>query len=356
MAYAPRPGFDVLSRELKGGKVRPAYLVWGDESFLIDRAVSDLCRAALGEDADDPFNMSRFEAGNATLTDALREADELPMLRERRVVIFSGLTSRDAYGFAKVHAKKAERDRLAHYLSDPNPTTVLILTGSVADYKQTFLVGSKALAVYQMNAPAPDRLLKWIPGKAKAEGVEVSDEAAEALLGAVGPSMQLLSLEIEKLSLYAEPGAPTSVETVRALVEGSSDDSVFDVSDALARGDVRSALRTMRRVASLHADGELRLLNELRRSVTLWFRIRERLDRGQTAKQIAGALRVPAFIVNRNLAGARRRPAPALRAMLGELLAIERRMKQGTGDVALALELLVLDGEAAVGAGGRGGR
>ena len=346
MAYAPRPGFEALAKELKSGKLRPAYLLWGDESFLIERAVADVCRAALGTEAeDDPFNVSRFEQGDATLSDALRQADELPMLRERRVVIFSGITSRDAYGFAKVHVKKAERDRLARYLSDPNPTTVLILTGSVADYKQSFLTSqSKTLGVYQMNAPAADRLLKWIPGKAKAEGVEVSDEAAEALLGAVGPSMQLLSLEIEKLALYADPGTPTSVETVRALVEGSTDDSVFVVSDALGRGDVRSALRTMRRVASLHADGDLRLLNELRRSVTLWFRIRERLDRGQDSKQIAGALRIPAFIVSRNLAAARRRPAAGLRAMLGELLTIERRMKQGRGDVAQALELLVLDG------------
>jgi len=54
-------------------------------------------------------------------------------------------------------------------------------------------------------------------------------------------------------------------ETVRALASGSPSESVFEISDAIARQDTTGAIGTLRRIAELHVDGELRSINELRR-------------------------------------------------------------------------------------------
>jgi DNA polymerase-3 subunit delta len=342
VAYTPRPGFDELTAELKQGRLHLAYLLWGEEDFLLGRAVAAVVKAALDGDTDDPWNLVRFDAASGGIPEALRAATELPMLRERKVVVVDGLTHRDAHGFVKLAAKKAEKDGLQRYLDDPSPFTVLVLTGSVADYKQKLLTSSAALHVYQMSPPTPARLLRWIPGKATASGLRMTPDAADALLALVGPSMRHLSNEIEKMALYCEEGGTATEEVVRALVEGSAEDSVYALSDAVAGGDLTRALRILRRVTRLHTDGEIRVLNELRRSFLLWFRIRERLDAGQSPQAMAGVLRVPAFVVNKNLAGARRWSLSAFGTVLGELLRIEQELKSGRGDSRVRLELLLL--------------
>lgn len=341
-AYAPRPGFDELTQELKQGRIHAAYLLWGDEDFLRTRAVDAVVSAALDGETDDPWNLVRFDAASGGIPEALRAASELPMMRERKVVILDGLTQKDANGYAKLAAKKKEKDGLTAYLADPCPSTVLVLTGFVADYKQKLLTGAKALHVYQMTPPTPARLLRWIPGKATALGLTMTPDAADVLLALVGPSMRQLSNELEKLALYCDEGATADAEVVRALVEGSAEDSVYALSDAVARGDLTVALRILRRVCRLHSDGDLRVLNELRRSFLLWFRIRERLDAGQNPQAVAGALRVPAFVVKKNLPGARRLDVGTHVRVLGELLAIEQALKSGRGDTRVQLELLLL--------------
>ena len=150
-----RPGFEVLAAELKKGTLHPAYLLWGEESFLVTRAVQQIVELALEGATDDPFNLSRFSAPERGLGPALATSQELPMLRNRRVVIVEGLTSRDGYGFAKLQIRKPERDRLRAYLESPSPSSVLVMTGRVADYKQKSILDLPATlqALESLNIP-----------------------------------------------------------------------------------------------------------------------------------------------------------------------------------------------------------
>jgi DNA polymerase-3 subunit delta len=336
-----RPGFEALHAELQKDVIHPAYLLWGEETFLIQRAVQEIIKTALGSESD-TFNLSRYQSENHRLGEAVAASIELPMLAARRVVVFERLTLRDAYGYAKIQARKPDRDRLAAYLADPSPSTVLVLTGDVADYKQRALTGAKSLHVFDMTAPSEMRLLRWIPKKAEASGVQIGLEAARELLELTGPSMTRLGHEIEKLSLYAGSGNEATPEAVRALVEGSSEESVFEVSNAIGAGDLPKALRVSRRIVAVHTDGDLRLVNELRRSFTLWLRIRSQLDRGEAPGAIAGHLKLPTFLVRRNLEPARRFSQTRLGALLGCVQAAERATKGGPGDSRTVVEEAIL--------------
>lgn len=336
-----RAGYETLAAELKKGVVHPAYLLWGEESFLTTRAEGEIVRVALDGDTD-AFNLSRYDAFSSSVSEALASANELPMMKPRRVVVFRGITQRDAQGGAKVPVRKGEREALKAYLASPNPTTVLVLTGAVADQRQRFLTGAPGLRVYEMNAPSPQRLLRWIAGKATSCGFSMKPDAAVELAERLGTSMTALSVEIEKLSLYVGEGASATPEDVAALAEGGTGTSVYEISDAIAREDPSAAIGALRRIVEAHADAETRVMSELRRSFGLWLRIRQALDDGASPASVGSQLHVPPFVVRKNLRGAQRHDARELVDLVGRVVDTERRLKLGGGGVVPELERLLL--------------
>jgi len=340
--YTKRAGFDELTADIKAETFHPIYLLWGDESCLMGHAVTSLIEAALGG-PDDPFNLSRFNSVSHSLCDALGVAGELPMMKERRVVIFEGVVGLDAHGWVKQSLKKRDQDALKAYATSPNPSTLLILTAPVSDYRQKFFTNLEpAVRIYEMGAQPPDRLMRWIPGKAKRLGLGLTPDAAEELLTQVGPSMIRLSSELEKLALYCEEGEKAGTHAVRALVEGSVGESVFDLSDAIGRRDVASAVKIFRRIVALHSDGEIRVINELRRYFTLLIRIKGHMDAGAAVAAVASKLRLPQFVIRKNMQAARAYPQDALVSCLSRIAGIERSAKGGIGEARSELELLIV--------------
>jgi DNA polymerase III delta subunit len=155
--------------------------------------------------------------------------------------------------------------------------------------------------------------------------------------------MLKLATEIEKLALFLEPSATASAGDVLALGEGSSEDNVYEITNALASGDAAAAIQTSRRVAALHADGEVRIVSELRRVMMLWFRIREALERGLKPQEMAAELQVAPYVLQRNLPSAQRFSISFLGELLTRLCELERSMKGGEGESRVAIELVVLD-------------
>ena len=77
---------DELRSELSEGKIRPAYLVLGEEPLLRDDAVA-LLREAVLAGAPEDFNLDRLD-GERTRPAALLDAvGSLPVMAERRLVL-----------------------------------------------------------------------------------------------------------------------------------------------------------------------------------------------------------------------------------------------------------------------------
>jgi DNA polymerase-3 subunit delta len=75
-----------LVRELETGRVRPAYLLAGEEALLRDDAIDALRSCVLAGAADD-FNFDRLP-GESTTPAALADAlGSLPVMAERRLVL-----------------------------------------------------------------------------------------------------------------------------------------------------------------------------------------------------------------------------------------------------------------------------
>ena len=125
---------DALATELARGRVRPAYLVAGEEPLLRDDAVCALRAAVLAGAAAD-FNLDRLSGTGttaATLFDALRT---LPVFASRRLVWLRDPDS------ARGGASRALLDALpeAVALAASRDDVVLLVTTAKADKRERWV-------------------------------------------------------------------------------------------------------------------------------------------------------------------------------------------------------------------------
>jgi DNA polymerase-3 subunit delta len=226
-----------LRKELKAGKLRPAYYFHGPEETLKDEAARALLDAALDPSLRD-FNFDQRTAQTLDAESLHALVNTLPMMADRRVVII-----RDVEALRK---KGNARTALLNYLAAPAEQTLLILIQSAPkkddrDDKTDADIAARTQSV-AFNELDADEALAWVNRTAKKLGVTLSDEGARHLVAAAGPELAMLKLELEKFSALGAT-EPISAEQVGELVGVRFGETTWDWRDAVLEGDVARATR-----------------------------------------------------------------------------------------------------------------
>src|SRR5438045_4914861 len=172
----PALTLDALLRSLKKGAPRsgaldPTYLLYGDEDVLKDEAIRALLDAGVPEGRD--FNVDTRYAADLTPESFNDLVNTPPMLAERRAVVLRGV---DQLG----KRKSKVREELDRYLTNPNPTTTLILVVSAGEDPDADLV-RRATAVRSEPLEA-ERIPRWINHHAGSLGLTFAPDAVDLLI------------------------------------------------------------------------------------------------------------------------------------------------------------------------------
>jgi DNA polymerase-3 subunit delta len=315
------------------GEIPPVLLLHGADAQLLDDALDLLTRrlfpdaatAALGREVLDGRETTGQAVVNAALT--------LPLMTGLRLVVV-----RHAQAVPARHAEV-----LAAYARDPNPATRLVLTAgeelraSRERRAVHWLLGAvPAAAVVDLPVRQGRELVAWLRQRAAVEGLQVSEEAARLLVEWVGEETVTLLGEARKAALAggAENRA-VGVREVTAIVGEHRMSGVFELTRAVERRDLATALRTLDRL--LATEEPMRLLSLLTRDVRRAWSVTAMRDRGRSPDQIARALRVPPGVVETLARGG---PAAALAQKLERCWEVERRVKS-SGEPRAELAALV---------------
>lgn len=306
--------------------------IWGEESFLVDRELAEVRAEALAG-GDPGLNSQVFEAPGASPGEVRNAARTLPFLGTRRLVV---VKAADRWSADQWKA-------LLPYLESPSLTTCLVLLASQLDKR---LASTKALLrtarVVECSRPRERDLPGWARRLAAEAGLRVEGPVLEALMLRVGPDLQLLSREIEKLRVFAGEGGRLTAEDVEALVGETRATTVFAFCDALGGRDLAGALRGLRRLLQLGEPAPRLLFMVVRHFRHLWIG-RELLGKGgrPDPRAAASALGVPPFAAENVLRQARGWQEDELREVFRRLVRADLALKTGAGDE--VLEALVLE-------------
>lgn len=305
---------------LKKGAVPTVCFLYGEESFLVDRATRLLLDRAIDPSLKD-FNFNVFYGNESKGVDISDTAQTLPMFAERRAVLVKRAESLSA----------AACEVLLPYIQKPAASTCLIFTGAKIDQRKKFFVELKKHGVLvEFKRLYDNKLSPFIQSEATAHGKPIEPAAADLLSFLIGNNLQELSSQIEKLVVFAGNRPRITLEDVQAVASSSKAFTVFELARYLCVRDLRNTLKSL---DTLFRNGEdtPMMIGALSRHFRQLWRVREMLDRKAAKPDIAREVGINPYFLDDMIIQARNFGRGELRGIFSELYRCDLASKTGGG-------------------------
>ena len=314
---------------LKQGKYAPAYMLCGKESYYIDLVANYIENNVLDE-------MAREFDQTIIYGKDLASGDVSPVIGAARGFAMMG-------GYKVIIVKEAQHikkwEALAMYMDNPQPSTILVFCykyGSPDKRLNLFKNWEKKGGVLMESDQLKDyQVEKWIRDyvaqrnkelKTNGDEVQIDDKVTKILADSIGSDLTQVVGALQKLI----DGRPEGVKVIdAALVERnigiSKDFNVFELQDALIKGDVVKANRITQYFASSKDHPmvkELGVLYGFFANLMIYHYLPDKSDR-----VAAGALGVSPFFVKDYAAAAQRFSAGKTFAIIGYFRDTDARLK-----------------------------
>lgn len=230
----------MLSKISKESDSLGLVLLYGEESYMTDGAVSMLKKVCLGPGAEDmDFACVDTRTGDKLEMAKLEELISMPpwMSPKRLIVIKqSGLPNKEL------------TDRDIEILSDiPSSVVVVFCEDSIDSRKKAFKTFLQYGTVASMSGFEENELTGWIGSRFGKEGLKIGFEAANSMASRCSNNMMELVNEINKVSLYCQNKGYTEVtpDIVELCCPADLSGKIFDIMDACGSGNAQKALGTL---------------------------------------------------------------------------------------------------------------
>jgi len=185
------------------------------------------------------FNESSFNLLSTPVQTAIAAAEQLPMMSNQRIVKITE--------FAKL--READDEILVSYLSNPAPSTVLILIADDLDKRKKSSKKMLEVCVVVDFSPVKDAEAKnWAKSHLKKLNVSADEQALSEVVRLVGTNIQTLSMELDKLAASAAQTGRITMGMVDDLIGRSRELSNFDLADHILARNRKRALETLHRL------------------------------------------------------------------------------------------------------------
>lgn len=220
----------IITNQIKTGDFSHAYLLYGDQRYLVMQYKDELIKALVSP--DDGMNLTVFKGDSINADAIAADATTLPFFADRRVTVVE-----DSGYFKK------SNDTINELIQNMPESNYIIFIEQETDGKVKTMNSMKKFGqMLPFDTPSEGQLVKWMSRKIKERNIEVSDDTLHHLIGSVGNDMNLLSNEVEKLSAYATDKGVITDEDISLLCAREAEDKVFELMDALATGNKKSAM------------------------------------------------------------------------------------------------------------------
>lgn len=317
----------------------PIVLVLGDEELLATRAVAQLVDTARA--ADPHLDVREYEAGSVSPGE-LAEMLSPSLFGGRRVLVLR----------AGQDARKDLVTVLLAYAKNPDPEVTLVVTHLGAAKGKAFADGLRASGadvVPVAKIKKERERVAFVRDEIRRGGGRCTDEAAEALLAAVGNDLRELAAACSQL--IADTDGRIGPDTVARYYKGRAEVSGFTVADAAMVGDVPAALEALRWALHVGVD-PVPIADAIADGVRTVARVAS-AGRG-SAYQLASTLGMPAWKIERAQRQGRGWSQEGLVDAMHAAAECNAAVKGGADDRGYALERAVFAVAAArQGSGGR---
>jgi DNA polymerase-3 subunit delta len=251
--------------ELKENRLRPGYVLAGDEVFLYERCRRAILKALVPPELRD-FCFSELDLSETNIFEALDLARTPSLMAPFQVLFVRNLKTLYTRG-----AKKEEFAAIAAYFREPNPQALIVFVADhihiPADprrmdmedknrYERLRETLGEWCGMVELARVDEADALRWLNGEAKQRQVQMDSDAARELVDALGADMMLVASEFEKLVLYVAEKRQITLGDVETMVLAAKQRSLYELTDAISAKDKTRALALLHGLLNASDGGE----------------------------------------------------------------------------------------------------
>ena len=246
-------------------KLRPGYVLAGDEIFLLDRCRAAVIGAFVPADLRD-FCLSDFDLAATSIFEVLDRAQTPSLMAPFQTILVRNVRQLYTRG-----AKKEEFAALDRYFRSPNPQALLVF---IADFlripsdarrmelddknryerlKETL---GEHCGMVELARVDEEDAMRWAVATAQQSEVRMEPDAARELVDALGADMMLVSSELEKLLLYSAGRGKIALGDVETMVLAAKQRSLYELTKAISSRDRVRALALLHGLLNSSDAGE----------------------------------------------------------------------------------------------------
>lgn len=315
---------------LKKGAIPSLCLLYGEESFLLERSLNMLLECGYDSSLKD-FNFNLYYGNESKGVDIIDSAQTLPMFSERRVVLVKRADGLNA----------AATEMILPYLTKPSQSTCLIFVANKLDQRKKFFIALKKHGtIVEHKKLFEDKISGFIQSEALRHGKPIEHGASDLLSFCIGNNLQELASQLEKLAIYAGDRAKITVSDVTSIASTSKAFSAFELAKFLGMKDLKKALASLMAIFR-NGDDITMIIGALSQHFRKLWRIREMLDCNAKQGDIGKEVCIAPFFLTEMITQAKKFQVAELQILFNELHKCDISSKSGGHPYTLMHQLTV---------------
>ncbi len=277
----------------KNGDICGCWLFFGEEDYLKRYSLNAVRKAVLGENTDDVFNHTVFDAQDPdfSMGKLISCASALPVFCEKKLIELRGYKITEG---ASLNALTEAANELGAY--DFNVFVVYAEPdefdgGTEKKRSKAYKALDKCMTPVEFARESPQRLKTWLQKHFRAQGIFADAELCARVVDISGRDMFILASEARKLSAYVLAHGRDKLERadIEAVTSKNTEVGAFDFTNALLDGNTSSAYSILAHMKN-NREEPLKILASIASVYSKLYLVKTLAAGGMTAKAISSEL------------------------------------------------------------------
>jgi len=255
---------DRFLSELESRKLKPAYVLVGDEAFFRKRCRDAILEHLVSQESRD-FSVFEFDLSETSLSEVLDRTRTPSLMAPFQVFFVRGVKTLFGRG-----SNDEKISAIEEYCKNPNPQALLVFVADhisiPADARRIEMTDKERYqkiredlgsfcGIVELARVEEGEAVRWISEYCTTRGVKIDADGARELVDALGGDMMMVSNELEKLILYVGEKKKIALGDVETMVLAAKQRSLYELTDAISSKDRVRALAILDALLST-GDGE----------------------------------------------------------------------------------------------------
>lgn len=318
-----------LNQKLKNNDLAHFYLLFGEERYLVEQYKKNITSHIIKE--GDEFNLTRYIGKDFDTDTVIAMADTMPFFSDYRLIILedSGLF------------KNANDEFLKYIKEAPEYAVFLFVETEVDKRSKLFKYVSEAGDVVEIDVQKEQVLRQWIGKLAKKEGLTISSDTADLILGKTGTDMFTISNEMAKICAYCQGKDNINADDVNAVCIDRTPPQIFEMTRAMSEKNAKATLDYYYELLE-NKEPPLRILSLIARQFRSLYKVSLCLERSENSYIIASQLGLSSYIVDKLIRQANNFSTKELATAIADCGETEYKIKSGLLTDKIGVELLLV--------------